>query len=192
MNRKSILTLFIILALVVTFVFPALSVVGQSQETTNRSDKEKNRAAKALRIVERYRDGGQRASTRSHKGRAKTQPLARQQQPPQWATASLRQSIEQLQENKDSYGVLNAEAEFRMLEALKDGRAYRDVRLTQMHNGVEVFGGGLITHLDDHNELQSVSGRMFTEARIDTTPKIDEAQAIAAAKAALGQESEYA
>ncbi|HXG66507.1 MAG TPA: M4 family metallopeptidase [Blastocatellia bacterium] len=193
MDRKSIFALFIMLALVGTFVFPALSVVGQSQQVTNRSDKEKNRAAaKALRIVERYREGGDSQSNRTGKGREQTQPLAQKQERPQWATDALHHGMEQLQQNKDRYGVQDAEAEFRMVEAMKDGRGYMDVRLTQMHNGVEVFGGQLITHLDDRNALQSVSGRMFKEARINTTPKIDEAQAIEAAKAAPGHDGEFA
>jgi Zn-dependent metalloprotease len=192
MNRKSILSLFIILAFAGTLICPALPVVGQSKKTAIPSDKEKNRAAKTLRIVERYREGSRRANGRSAKARAGAQPLAQKQERPQWAAAALHYSLEQLQEHKDSYGLQNAEAEFRMLEAMKDGRGYMDVRLAQMHNDVEVFGGQLITHLDNQNTLQSVSGCVFTEARIDTTAKISEAQAIAAAKAALGHDGEFA
>jgi thermolysin len=190
MNRKSILSLFITLALVSTFVFPTLSVVGQSQETTNQSDKEENRAAKVLQIVERYREGGQSAGRSSSKDEARA--LTQQQERPHWATIALHDSLEFLQRDKDNYGVESAEVEFRMLEAIKDGRGYMDVRLAQVHDGVDVFGGELITHLDDQNALESVSGRVFPEARIDTTPKIDEAQAIAAAIAALGHTGEFA
>ncbi len=187
MNRTRLFTLFITLILIGSFVFPALSVTGQSQQAAKPSDDEARLKAlmKATRIVERYREGDQQNS----KGRKQ---LAQKQERPQWAVQALSRSLEQLQQRKGRYGIRNAEAEFRMIEAMKDGRGFMDVRLAQMHNGVEVFGGQLITHLNEQNALRAVSGRMFEEARINTTAKIDETQAIESAKAALQHTGEFA
>ncbi|MGH9900834.1 MAG: M4 family metallopeptidase, partial [Pyrinomonadaceae bacterium] len=191
MNRKSISALFITLAMIGTSVFPVLSVAGQSQEATNESAQEVNRAsaAKAVRVVDRHREGGGRQGAGTVRGK---QSLKSSRQRPAWAQEAFSRSLNQLQSKKEKYGVRDAGAELRLLEALKDGRGYTDVRLTQTHNGVEVYGGQLITHLDDKNSLRAVSGRVFEDAHVDTTPKIDEARAIEAAKAALGHDGEFA
>lgn len=189
MNRKSVLALFITLILTVTSLYPALSAAGQSRQARNRSDQEDNskEAAKALRIVERYSEGDSIG-----KDKKNGQIQAQRRERPQWADAALRSSIEQLQQNPEKYQVLDAQSEFEMLQVTKDGRGYTDVRLRQLHNGVEVFGSQLIAHLDDNNVLVSVAGRIFPDARIDTTAAIDEAQAIEAAKAAFGHTGEFA
>lgn len=186
MNRNRLFTLFITLILIGSFVFPALSVTGQSREAAKPSNDDARLKAlmKATRIVERYREGEEQKS----KGRKQA---AQKQERPQWVAEALSRSLEQLQQRKQKYGFREAEAEFRMIEAIKDGRGYMDVRLAQIHNGVEVFGGQLITHLNEQNALRSVSGRVFEEARINTTPKIDEAQAIESAKSALQHEGEF-
>ncbi|HEY7545336.1 MAG TPA: M4 family metallopeptidase, partial [Blastocatellia bacterium] len=186
MNRKSLFTLFITLMMIGSFLFPTLSVIGQSEQAPKQSNEENDLKAltKATRIVERYRE----SSEQNGKGR---KHLAQKQERPQWAEQALRRSLEQLQQRKGKYGIRDADSEFRMLEAMKDGRGYMDVRLAQMHNGVEVFGGQLIAHLDDQNSLRAVSGRMFEEARINTTAKIDETQAIESAKAALQHTGEF-
>lgn len=195
MNRKSIPALFITLIMISTSVFPALSVFGQAQPLDNPTQNDQEQVARiaaSLRIVDRYREDVDQKSHRAGKGRRQTQAIVQKQERPEWTKEALRQSLGQLQQNREKYGVQDAEAEFHLKEAMKDGRGFKHIRLTKMHNGVEIFGGERIAHLDDKNFLRSVSGRIFKGVEIETTPVIDEAQAIAAAKAALGHKGEFA
>jgi Zn-dependent metalloprotease len=195
MNRKNILALFMTLIMISTFSLPTLSAFGQVQ-TLEKSDEENRaqavRTASPLRIVDRYREGGNQRGKRAGKGSEQNQTLAQKQERPEWAKEALRQSLGQVQQSRERYGVQNAEAEFHLKEAMKDARGYKHIRLRKMHSGVEVFGGERIAHLDDKNVLLSMGGRAFKGIDINTTPAISEAQAIATAKSALNYRGEFA
>lgn len=196
MNRKSILALLITLVLIVTFTFPALSVFGQAKHVEEQSiqmDQERAaRVAASMRIVDRYSERGDQKRKQAGKAGKQTDALAQKKERPEWAGAALRQSLIQLQQGGEKYAVEDAQSEFSLLEAMKDGRGFSHIRLTKKHKGVEIFGGERIAHLDDKNVLLSVSGRVFRGVKIDTTPVINETQAIASAKAALDPEAEVA
>lgn len=189
MSRKNILASFIALILIITSVFPALCVIGQTGRAVSQDGEEASlkESVRALRVVDRYSEGDFAGKSLKNK-----QTIAQHRERPQWAQTALSSSLEQLQQNPEKYKVLDARSEFEMLQVQKDGRDYKDVRLKQLHNGVEVFGGQLIAHLNDNDVLESVGGRTFSDARIDTTPAIGEAQAIESAKTELGHTGEFA
>jgi Zn-dependent metalloprotease len=182
MNSRKILATSMILLLISTFVFPMLSLAGQARETANSTaqDPGATTAAKPMKIVERYREGDDRQNHSATKGQ--TRPLSQKQERPRWVQDAVKLSLEELQIHKEKYGVQDAGAEFRLLEAIKDERGFMDIRLAQMVNEVAVFGGQLIAHLNDQ-KMGAISGQLFKEARINTVPKIDETQAIETAKA---------
>lgn len=105
---------------------------------------------------------------------------------PAWVEDSLRRSMAHLRRHGEAAGVRDPEAELTLLTAKQDDLGLTHVRLDQVHKGVPVFGGQIITHLDGVN-VRSVTGRAFQGARgVDTTPALTAAQAIEAARAALG------
>jgi len=194
MNRKTILALLMTLIMIGTFTFPALSALGQAQQIQEQPiqiDQERAaRVAASMRIVDSYSERGDKKSRQSGKRGKQSEALAQKPDRPEWAISALRQSLAQLRQNRGKYSVEDAESEFSFIEAMKDGRGFSHVRLAKKHKGVEIFGGEQIAHLDDKNVLLSVSGRLFKGVEIDTTPIIDEAQAIAASKSALDPEIE--
>ncbi len=192
MKSQRTIAILIMLVLISTLVLPILSLAGQPQEAANSNvqDEASATAAKARQIVERYRESDPLQNRSATKDA--TPALAQKPERPQWVTAAVSRSLEDLQSNREKYGVQDAAAEFRLLEAMKDGRGFMDIRLAQMVNEVPVFGGQLITHLDGQNVLRAVSGRAFKEARINTTPKLDERQAIEAAKAEFKDQHQFA
>ena len=105
---------------------------------------------------------------------------------PAWVEDSLRRSMAHLKRHGEAAQVRDPEAELTLLMAKQDDLGLTHVRLDQVHKGVPVFGGQIITHLD-HASVRSVTGRAFEGVRgLDTTPRLTAAQAIKAAKAALG------
>src|SRR5262249_39987485 len=138
------------------------------------------------RIVKSYRETGD----------DKNDPLRKmKRERPAWVESALERSIRSLRqsfvERRKAPGLPEEEIGFMLLSAEQDDLGLTHVRLNQLHNGVEVFGEQLIAHLDAES-VRGVSGRVFAEARIETTPVIESAQAIEAAKAALGYAGELA
>lgn len=192
MNRKSILALFITSIMIITSILSTFPALGQATPEPTKEGKLNlvlNEAA--ARIVNRYREDADRKGKQKGKKGKQTEQALQAEEQPDWAKEALCISLDQLQGRASEFGLLNAHAEFKLLEAIEDGRGYKDVRLDQLHNGVEVFGGQIMTHLDNNGALVDVSGHFYDDARIDTTPMINEAQAIEAAKSALGHSGEF-
>jgi Zn-dependent metalloprotease len=185
MKNQRISAILMMMLLINTSIFPVLSLTAQAQEMTNQNSQDRSAsvAEKATQIVERYRENKDLQTGAAMTG--DSQLLAQKQEHPQWVQEAVKHSLEELQLNKERYGVEDAGGEFQLLEAIKDGRGSMDIRLAQVHNSVPVFAGQLIAHLDNRKVIRAVSGRMFTEARINTVPKLDERQAIEAAKTAF-------
>jgi Zn-dependent metalloprotease len=102
----------------------------------------------------------------------------------------LRRSLSYFNGHKEKFGLQEADADLRLLAAEEDDVGLTHVRLEQVHHGVEVFGGQLISHLDA-DSVRDISGRAF-EVQIGTTPTLDSEQAIEAARAALSLAGELA
>jgi Zn-dependent metalloprotease len=111
---------------------------------------------------------------------------AKQSARPAWVEDALARSLAHLQQQHTAAGKREAAAEFALRRADQDDLGQTHMRLDQMRNGVPVFGGQLVTQLDAEAVL-SVTGREFADARgVDTTPTLSPAEAIAAARAAMG------
>lgn len=119
----------------------------------------------------------------------------RKEQPgekPVWVADAHGRSIAHLKRQGIAFGLRNAATELSLFGANEDDLGQTHVRLDQVYNGVPVFGGQLVSHLDA-SSVREVGGRIYKEARfVNTTPKLSPAQAIEAAKAALGYTGEFA
>jgi thermolysin len=104
---------------------------------------------------------------------------------PDWVEGSRQRSMAFLKSRGEAAGVRDPEAELKLLTAKQDDLGQTHVRFEQVYKGVPVFGRQIITHLDGANG-RAVSGVLFNGVReVDTTPKVTERQAIAAAQAVL-------
>ena len=112
---------------------------------------------------------------------------------PAWAEEAFRRSLAHLKQHGKALGLVDPEAELTLAGADRDGLGQTHVRLDQVHRGVPVFGGQLITHMDADSVREFVGGRVYASARrVDTTPRIDAARAVAAARSALGYAGHFA
>jgi thermolysin len=94
-----------------------------------------------------------------------------------------------LKSHGEAAGVRDPEAELTLLMAKQDDLGLTHVRFDQVHKGVPVFGGQVITHVDGVN-VRGVTGRAFEGVRrLNTRPSLTASQAIEAARAALGDSS---
>lgn len=76
------------------------------------------------------------------------------------------------------YGIANVEKQFSIREAFVDDLNMAHARLDQHIDGVKVFQGELITHFDINGQLSSITGDLYKNINISTTPKISEFDAI--------------
>ena len=156
---RKVLTMLVFIALGVLVFLPPYVVKGQE-------DKSKNQNKPTGKTVRTYRAGeGAR---------------------PDWVEESLRRSVAYLRRHGSAVGLRDPENELLLLMAKQDDLGQTHVRLDQVYKGVPVFGRQIITHLD-HIAVRKTSGTAFAGVQgMDTTPKLTEAQAVAAAKSALG------
>lgn len=165
---KRYIIVFTILGLCMT-VLSALSVPSRSVVSAQTSPGN----APTGKIIKSYREG---------------EPGER----PAWVSDALARSIAHLKHQGNAFELHNAQAELSFKRADQDDLGLTHVRLDQVYNGVPVFGGQLITHLDA-KLMRDVNGRVYEQARkVNTFPTLDAAAAIEAAKAALGYTGEFA
>ncbi|MFN8634517.1 MAG: hypothetical protein U0893_11725 [Chloroflexota bacterium] len=55
--------------------------------------------------------------------------------------------------------------------AADDGRSI--LRFTQQHNGIPVFAGEIVVHLDKGQNVQVATGELLPEITVSTTPSTD-------------------
>ena len=110
---------------------------------------------------------------------------------PAWAENALRRSLAGLRQRKQQFELEDPYAELALTSAEEDEQGITSVRLNQMHQGVPVFGGHIVTNLDA-KVLRDANGRTFKDARkVDITPQVDAARAIEIAKAALNHQGNF-
>jgi thermolysin len=122
-------------------------------------------------------------SFRARRGAGKDSLPGQDQAPPAWASRALARSLMHLEGQKEKFGLRDVAANLRLLAADQDDLGQTHMRLEQMHNGVEVFGGQLVSHLEGET-VKEVGGRTFDVSDLDTTPTLSEEQAVEAARAA--------
>ena len=89
------------------------------------------------------------------------------------------------------YGIRNAEKEFAAKRVEEDSLGFHHVRLTQLHQGLRVFGGEVLVHFDQSGKAYQVNGQYIPDIQVEVVPKIDVDQAVSAAQgdlAARGKE----
>jgi hypothetical protein len=120
-------------------------------------------------------------------------------QRPDWVENALRRSYEFLDEQARKAGPADAaqreskpEARnnFELLSAEQDDLGLTHLRLNQVHQGVPVFGGQIITHLDNER-AHPLSGRSFEMGDVKTTPVLKPEEALQKAKEKLGHKGEF-
>ncbi|WP_163971426.1 M4 family metallopeptidase [Oceanobacillus halotolerans] len=93
-----------------------------------------------------------------------------------------------LQNNKQTYGIENAEENLDVKDVQTDELGMTHVRLIQTKDGIPVEGSEVIVHYNENDELVSVNGHHNPEidsTTLDTTPDISKEKAIDLAKTAV-------
>ena len=112
---------------------------------------------------------------------------------PDWVESAFRRGLAHLTQHGKALGLVDPETELALAGADKDALGMTHVRLEQVFRGVPVYGGQLIVHMDASSVRDLVSGRIYGSVRgVNTTPQIDAARAIAAAKSTLGFSGRFA
>src|SRR5438105_2271738 len=68
---------------------------------------------------------------------------------PQWVRDAKRAGLERLEDEPWQYGLSSPETELRVLRASQDERGRVDLRMTQVHDGLDVIGGEVLVHFDE-------------------------------------------
>jgi thermolysin len=174
---KRLLTLLLTLTVYTTSLsLPTLALPQDESGSRNPQGRE----LRSGKIVDRYRRG---------------QPGAR----PAWVDSALARSLAHLRGEGAAHGITDADAELSLLSAGRDELGQTHVRLEQVHRGVPVFGGQLITHLNAPDQARPgggtrtfTNGRIFEGARrVSTRPRLTPAAALAAAKRSLNRDTGF-
>lgn len=115
--------------------------------------------------------------------------------PPDWVDKEVKRSKDHLKKKARglTLGILDPDAELEVLAVDEDNLDLTHTRLDQVYQGVPVYSGQIITHLNSADEGEVISGRVYKEARhVDTKPKLKPKEAIKAAEDALGYAGEFA
>lgn len=105
---------------------------------------------------------------------------------PDWAISAHEAAVSQIAERPRAFGLASAD-DVRLFGVDRDDLGRTDVRLDQLHEGIDVFGGQIIAHLDANSRLTSVDGHAFDVAGAASSPQIDETAAVQIASAAAGR-----
>jgi thermolysin len=165
----------------------------QAQERAARKTDDDAQAERVKgRILKTYREDNAASAAAQPGPDASTNQTRKQR--PLWVESALQRSLDFL--NKESAPTSeqadgtaarasrDARQDFALVSAEQDDLGLTHVRLNQFRNGVRVYGAQVITHLDAKN-MQAVSGNEFDVASVETTPALNNGDALAAAKAAL-------
>ncbi|MGD0651989.1 MAG: M4 family metallopeptidase [Verrucomicrobiia bacterium] len=76
------------------------------------------------------------------------------------------------------YRVRDAAQEFAVKQTEEDSLGFHHVRLTQVHQGIRVFGADLIVHFDKGGQAYQVSGQYVPDIQAEVVPKIDAGEAV--------------
>lgn len=108
---------------------------------------------------------------------------------PLWAERAMRRSLSHLSERRMA-PLRDPQSELTLRAAEQDDLGQTHVRMNQVQQGVEVFGGQLIAHLEA-DTVREVTGRVFDTTGSEPTATLPADQAIVLAKAALHYGGEF-
>lgn len=92
--------------------------------------------------------------------------------------------------NARAYGLTDATRELRQRSARGDAQGYTHVRYDQYVDGVRVFQGEAIAHVDPRGRVE-ITNAIRGNLRVDTTPRVSEATAVATALNAIVPRGAY-
>ena len=95
---------------------------------------------------------------------------------------SRENSRQFLKEFGKYFGVENSDRDLELLKETKDNLEISHLRYSQKSNGVPVFGGQLIVHLKNNQNITVVNGKINSLEQPDTTPEIGQKEATDSAK----------
>ncbi|MCX6150797.1 MAG: M4 family metallopeptidase [Ignavibacteriales bacterium] len=103
--------------------------------------------------------------------------------------------IKFLSENNELFGLKNPAHELKAISSFTDNLSITHIKYQQEINGVKIFHGQLIVHINPDGSVESVNGRYYPTPDINTTPLLNTLSAINIAKNKLGNyksEKEFA
>ena len=175
------------LMMVLNAALPQL--LAQDRTTRNNDDDAKETRVKG-RILKTYSEADTANSSPQSEASANT---ARKQRP-LWVESAVQRSLDFLNKSANPTSEQTTEAapqnrrdarkDFALVSAEQDDLGFTHVRLNQSRNGVRVYGAQVITHLAAKN-MAAVSGHELEAPDVETTPVINNANALTAAKAAV-------
>ena len=80
------------------------------------------------------------------------------------------------------FGLRNYKEELVQVKSSHDDLGMKHVVYNQVHEGLPVYGGQLIVHLENGRLVKSANGQVVPEINLDTEPKITRKQAVGVAK----------
>ena len=111
------------------------------------------------------------------------EPDAARAAPAPGAATAREAAADFLRRHGSIFGVRDAAAELRVVSERVDRQGQRHITYQQLHGGVPVFGGVLMSHLDDRNRVRVVNGTFVPGLALGTTPTRGAAEAGEAALA---------
>jgi Zn-dependent metalloprotease len=87
-------------------------------------------------------------------------------------------------DNSRAYGLTDANSELSVRKQNRDAAGNTHVRFDQFYKGVKVFEGEVIAHVDKTGRV-TVTNALRADNRLDVTPKVAQADAVATALATL-------
>lgn len=94
-------------------------------------------------------------------------------------------SMAHFRANAKAYGLADADRELKQRNSLGDTLGQTHVRFDQYFNGVKVFEGEAISHVNKAGKV-TVTDSIRRNLKVDTTPRVSEATAIATAISSMG------
>ncbi|MBI4178410.1 M4 family metallopeptidase [bacterium] len=97
----------------------------------------------------------------------------------------VSQAVAFFEQHRQVYRMRNASLELRLKLRFLDELQFENVRLTQVYQGLEVFGGELVVSRDKEGVIYAVTGRYVPGIDLQTTPSVESRAAIEKAIADL-------
>ncbi|MBS1811870.1 MAG: M4 family metallopeptidase [Acidobacteria bacterium] len=185
------------LSLIMTFGV-ALPPFATQAQTSRNDDEESNQTRVQGRILKTFQEAEPTKSGAPQAG-ANATPTQGRKPRPIWVESALQRSLDFLSKQDRTTSEpapanpreRNARVDFALVSAEQDDLGQTHLRLNQLRDGVRVFGGQVIAHLDAKN-MRAVSGREFDEFNLETKAGLSPDQALEAAKNALKFKGEFA
>ncbi|MFH1182899.1 MAG: M4 family metallopeptidase [Candidatus Moraniibacteriota bacterium] len=171
-NKKKKIKAKIIYCGIATFLIVALGSISNTQAAEKPAD-----------LTGLKKDFGKNIEISFNKATAKLNFLAKKyKQEPLWAAKGKNKtneaiSIEFLQKYGSYFGIQEPKRDLKFLQEVKDEIGMSHLRYNQKWQGVPVFGGQLIIHLNDKQAVTAVNGKTNPVKQLEVKPEIGQKEA---------------